>query len=362
MRVVRGALLLGCLVGIAFASETPKGQHIPSRKLVVLGVLERDVEARPFVSPMHVAFDPSTYEIYISDPGRSELAIFSPDFFPRFSLGRGRGIEGPYGIAVDKEGYIYVCQAATLKKPPRLSILNGAGILEKEFFFRDYPFEGAPDFRPRSVAVGKRFIYVAGEIFAGVVVLDREGRFVRIITIKDRVAPGFPEEKALINDVYVDRKGRLYLVSAQMGRFYVYNALGHFLFKGGKKGGGPGKLSRPSGIAADPNLGLILIIDYMRHTGLAYSYRDGRFLFEFGGRGWAPGWFNYPTDIAIDPQGRVYVADLFNRRVQVFVFGEEEGAYSPVPSFITPLRPIETPKKGKKGKPPKKSPGKEAQP
>ena len=355
---VAGVLFLVIWVEACAAAGGDVPAKVPFRKLVVLGVLQRDMEGRLFISPMEVALDPETLEIYVSDPSRSELAIFSPDFFPRFTLGRGRGLSSPYGVWVDREGNIYVCQAASREKPARLSIFNGAGILEKEFFFPDYSFEGAADFKPRSVAVDKRFIYVAGEEFEGVVVLDKEGRFVRIISVRDRVVPGMPKEKALINDVYVDKKGRLYLVSAQMGRFYVFDSLGHFLFKGGKKGGGPGKLSRPSGVAADPNLGLILVIDYMRHTGLAYSYQDGRFLFEFGGRGFSPGWFNYPTDIAIDPKGRIYVADLFNRRVQVFVLGGEEGVYSPVPSFVTPLRPIETPKGGKS----RKKRGKEAQP
>ncbi len=39
---------------------------------------------------------------------------------------------------------------------------------------------------------------------------------------------------------------------------------------------------------------------------------------EFGGEGWGPGWFNYPKDICVDTQGRLFVADAFNKRVQIF--------------------------------------------
>ncbi len=317
--------------------EAPRGR-VPFRKLKVVAILDRNEEGRPFSFPVAIGIDPYTLEIYVVESSR--LVVFSPDFFPRFSLGKGRGILAPYGVAIDEDGRVYVCQGVTGLKLPRLSILNGAGILEKEIIFKELSFENSSEFHPRSVAVDKRFIYVTGEGFEGVVVLNKAGRFVKLLEVKDRVVPGTPEKRARIKDVYVDRKGRLYLLSEEMGRFYVFDSLGHFLFKGGVKGGGPGKLSRPRGIAADPSMGLILVIDYLRHTGLAYSYDNGRFLFEFGGRGWAPGWFNYPTDIEIDTSGRIYVADLFNRRVQVLIFGEEEGVVSPTPSFITPLKKI----------------------
>ncbi len=349
---MRRAVWVACLIlliGVLFCWAQ---ERVPVRRLKVIAVLTRDAEGRTFLNPVAVGIDPATYEVYVVDPGRWEITVFSPDFFPRYSLGKGRGIFLPYGVAIDEEGRIYVCQAYTGKKPARLTVLNGAGIIEKEIVFKDMPFNGADGFAPNSVAVGRRHIYVAGSGFEGVVVLDREGHFVRVIRVRDHPAPELPRKWAQISDVYVDSRGRVYLLSAEMGRFYVFDSLGHFLFKGGKKGGGPGKLSRPRGIAADPELGLILVVDYMRHTGLAYSYREGHFLFEFGGRGWSPGWFNYPTDIAVDPAGRIYVADLFNHRVQVFVFGEEEGVFSPSPSFITPLRPLEIPKK-KPGKKPK---------
>jgi tripartite motif-containing protein 2/3/tripartite motif-containing protein 71 len=58
-------------------------------------------------------------------------------------------------------------------------------------------------------------------------------------------------------------------------------------------------------------------MDYMRHTLLIYD-SSGSFLNEFGGAGWGPGWFSYPKDICIDNLGRLFVADTFNQRVQVF--------------------------------------------
>ena len=50
---------------------------------------------------------------------------------------------------------------------------------------------------------------------------------------------------------------------------------------------------------------------------------SGQYQFEWGECGDAPGQFNTPHDLAIDHQGRVYVADRENDRVQVFEPGGE---------------------------------------
>jgi sugar lactone lactonase YvrE len=40
----------------------------------------------------------------------------------------------------------------------------------------------------------------------------------------------------------------------------------------------------------------------------------------FGGLGVADGQFQYPNSVAIDARGRVYVADTFNDRVQIWSY------------------------------------------
>ncbi len=337
-KVVFVIALILCFEGVSLSAR--RG-IVPYRKIKVIAILDRNEEGKPFRFPRAVSIDPYTLESYVVDSARSMITIFSPDFFPKLSLGRGRGIFAPFGIHIEADGTFYVCQGVFETRPPRLSVFNGAGILEKEIVFKDLEFEGAKNFYPRSVAADEKFVYVVGEGIKAAVVLEKEsGAFVRLIEVRDAFVSGAPKEKASFVDVYVDSNGRLYLLSEEMGRFYVFDALGKFLFKGGIKGGGPGKLARPRGIAASPELGLILVIDYLRHTGLAYEYETGRFTFEFGGRGVTPGWFNYPTDIEVDPSGRIYVADLFNRRVQVFIFAEKEGVVSPTPSFVTPLQKL----------------------
>jgi DNA-binding beta-propeller fold protein YncE len=44
----------------------------------------------------------------------------------------------------------------------------------------------------------------------------------------------------------------------------------------------------------------------------------GEYLFEWGGTGDAPGQFNQPHSLAMDSQGRLFVADRGNNRIQIF--------------------------------------------
>ena len=102
-----------------------------------------------------------------------------------------------------------------------------------------------------------------------------------------------------------------------MGMVFVFSQRGEFIYKFGQKGGTAGKLSRPRGIAVDNRLNLVYVVDYMRHAINVYN-KKGEYLFEIGGQGVGRGWFSFPSDVCIDKRGRLWVADTFNQRLQVF--------------------------------------------
>jgi DNA-binding beta-propeller fold protein YncE len=80
---------------------------------------------------------------------------------------------------------------------------------------------------------------------------------------------------------------------------------------------------RPTGVAVAPN-GDIFVTDghYPNQHGSARVVKftkDGKFIKDWGRKGSAPGEFDEPHDIFIGgSQGRVYVADRRNSRIQVF--------------------------------------------
>jgi len=260
--------------------------------------------------PSFVMVVPPENEIYIIQ-SNGKITIYTSDFFPVYTVKKGLHIQAPQGMALDAEGNIYIAQAASEGKPRgRISVFRKCLEWERDIYLEG--FEGEDVFTPHRLAVDKKgFIYVAASYFPGVLVLNNSGRVVDIMT---------PEEsgkKVMLKNVTIDGEGRIYLLSSSLGRVYVYDENRKFLFKFGEKGGSSGKLSTPRAVAVDDRNGRIYIVDYMRHTVTVYD-REGKFIYEFGGMGFREGWFQYPVDITIDSEGRIFVADLFNGRVQVF--------------------------------------------
>ena len=54
--------------------------------------------------------------------------------------------------------------------------------------------------------------------------------------------------------------------------------------------------------------------------------RGGRLLMAFGQGGDRPGEFALPAGLTIDAQDRIWVADSYNRRVQVFQYLSEKAS------------------------------------
>jgi DNA-binding beta-propeller fold protein YncE len=59
-------------------------------------------------------------------------------------------------------------------------------------------------------------------------------------------------------------------------------------------------------------------VDSDQHRVRVFDPKSGKHLFDFGKRGDRDGEFNLPRDAAVAPDGRVYVVDGGNFRVQVF--------------------------------------------
>jgi DNA-binding beta-propeller fold protein YncE len=112
----------------------------------------------------------------------------------------------------------------------------------------------------------------------------------------------------------------------------------------GVAGESPTTLNRPSDVAIARN-GNIFVAD--GHTGMDTNMRivkyapDGTFIKEWGRKGSAPGELNGAHGLAMDSQGRLFVADRENNRVQIF---DQDGNFvdawtqfgTPSGLFITP--------------------------
>lgn len=286
--------------------------------IVKMGFLENiqtDEDENPLHWPTFVYPDPITDELYVID-GKGRFIIYTSDLFPIFTVGKEKGIDLPMGLTVDLDGTIYVSLAATKEiSRPRISVINASLRWERDIFLSG--FEGAEAFVPYRLAIGKNgLIYAAGTHYEGMLVFDKNGVFQEIFVTREDGKP------VNINNVNIDRGGRVYLTSMEQGRIYVYDEDLNYLFKFGEKGGGPGKLSRPAGVAVDRDVNLMYVTDTMRHAVNVYD-AGGKYLFEFGGLGWGDEWFQYPRDLSVDQKGRLFVADTFNNRVSIYYPGTE---------------------------------------
>lgn len=280
------------------------------RRAVYIDSITFDEDGNRLYFPSFVYPEPVMDEIYVMD-GRARVIIYNSNFFPIFTRGKMEGVTAANAIVLDQKGYIYIANAFTQEsRIPKITILNPIFEWEGDIYISG--FEGAEQFQPYKLALDKEGnIYVAGMYVPNVLVLDRSGNLIDIIT------PMEGDKKVIVNNVTIDNSGRIYILSEEESKIYVYDQNRQFLFKFGEKGGSTAKLSRPKAVAVDDIGKRIYVVDYMRHSVNIYDY-DGVYISEFGGLGWSPGWFSFPSYISIDNRGRLFVADTFNNRVQVF--------------------------------------------
>lgn len=91
----------------------------------------------------------------------------------------------------------------------------------------------------------------------------------------------------------------------------------------GVAGAGHDTFDGPADVAVAPN-GDIFVVDGHGNNRVVKFSKDGEFLMEWGGAGTGPGQFNEPHCLAFDSQGRLFVGDRVNERIQVF---DQNGRY-----------------------------------
>ncbi len=177
------------------------------------------------------------------------------------------GFSYPYGMAVGKDGMVYVANRSAGNHP----------------------------------CVSK--VYVGGP-----------GEEEYIVTIGD---PGREDGKFVwVDGVALDREENVYVVDNYLHRISIFDKDGKFLRKWGTPGSDPGELLGPSRLAIDGE-GNVYVVDTRNHRVQKFT-NDGILLGGWGGYGSRDGEFHLPWGITIDHQGDVYIADWKNHRVQKF--------------------------------------------
>jgi YD repeat-containing protein len=116
--------------------------------------------------------------------------------------------------------------------------------------------------------------------------------------------------------IATDFEGNVWVADSGNNRVQKFDENGEFL------GFSIGQLGRPIGVDIDPD-GNVWVSELQKNRVSVFE-PDGDFLGQLGGLGSDPGRFNRPSAVEIDDKGNVWVADQNNQRVQRF---DLEGDY-----------------------------------
>ena len=262
--------------------------------------------------PWGVACSPKR-EIYVTRNFNHMVAVLDKDG----QTVRSFGIKGqkagqfwhPTGIAVDKEGSVYVADG---QDSGRVQKFNSLGQFEAMYTKLSHP---------HGVIVNRHGdkVYVCDKLHSCVVILDNQLQ--RIKTFGELChhssTDGFESVSGHLNaphSIAEDGDGLLYVTDIQEagGCIHVFTAKGEHLrtFTHPRS-----EMFMPQGICIEDNN--VYVCDSAENCLVVFR-TSGEFVTTFGSYGKHRGQFHSPLSVAIDLDGFLYVCDHNNARVQVF--------------------------------------------
>ena len=168
--------------------------------------------------------------------------------------------------------------------------------------------------KPYSIAVHQGKLFVSDSVGRKVRVFDVPGR--NYYTIGDEDGEGKIVKPLGID---VDGMGNLYVADATQKQIMIFDNAGKFL----RKFGGAKYFERLSSVTVDESGDRVYVVDIggvssEKHMVRVFNGKTGAHLMDIGKRGSGDGEFNLPRDVALGKDGRIYVVDGGNFRVQIF--------------------------------------------
>jgi sugar lactone lactonase YvrE len=220
--------------------------------------------------------------------------------------------QSPWGIDMDAAGNIFVADAFN----DRIQKFSPTGA-----FITAFGSSGTGDqqlINPYDVAVGP-----SGEVYVMDSENDRVQKFTASGGVYTSVARWSIPDPVPLHHTYLgitcDAAGNVYVAHTYGHRVLKFSSAGTLIGQVGSEGNGNLQFNQPDSVAVGPD-GRLYVGDWLNHRVQVFTVSGAAFTYvaTIGGNGTANGNFNNVGGVDVDAAGNVYVCDKFNRRLQVF--------------------------------------------
>jgi len=269
--------------------------------------------------PQQIRYDARHQEFYVADTGNDRIVILDENGLNVFELSASDVFHVPLDVAVLSDGRILVLGSMPSGKSIQVFDYNGNYL---------YPFavHSGPDAVQTDIVSmatdNEDQIYLLDGGGQRILIYDVGGEFLSQISLFAELTEKERGEQVLGNLSVLE--DMIYVPAPMIGSVYCYAKKGTFIKMIGQKGGAYGELSFPIAISADSR-GNMLVLDKHRHSIVAYD-NQGKPIGEMGGKGTGSGWFYHPISMVIDTKDRIWVAQIFQNRIQVLQLSEPSGS------------------------------------
>lgn len=114
-------------------------------------------------------------------------------------------------------------------------------------------------------------------------------------------------------DVAIGMNGQIYVSDSESNRIHVFSSAGKKYIRSF----GADILKRPTGMAVDSINNRLLVTDTLASSIVVFGEKDFNVIEIIGDESKGMNGFHYPTNVAISNDGRIYVTDSLNFRIQI---------------------------------------------
>jgi DNA-binding beta-propeller fold protein YncE len=266
-----------------------------------------------FKRPVSVASDGEGH-IVISDQEQGQVYFFDLNKHMASSLGGNSGAASftlPSGVAVDGDGNFYVADTMSRK----VYVVNGANEVLRVMDFSDR----AKSIGSLAVDRSRARLFIPDAKAKQVLMYTLTGELKN--TIEGKGSFSYPNAVAVASD------GSLFIGDSFNACIVHMSADGKYIATIGSRGDSSGNLSLVTGVAVDSE-DHIYVTDGRIHNMTIFD-KEGNTLLTVGGQhsiasgNIGRGGFQIPQGITIDKNDRIYIADSFNRRIQILQYLNE---------------------------------------